>query len=261
MLHPCPVSNGRAPTTAAPTVSLPRPPGRPWYQLAALPGQLAGLVLLMLTVAGGCTSISVAPSCPSELELGESGSVWANEQNPGGIPSYKWEVLPAGAGTFADSAKANTSFHAEQPGDAVLRLTASDGLFQVVGECRLTIQGVSGVAVSLSVDPDPIVIGGTAILFCASVGETQAVTRTLEQTDGDTVTLSPISEGVATFIPDQIGDLSFSCTGESEAGDRGPPSTVSVSVVAAADGNANDNTNDNGDRDPPRSGRGGGSSP
>jgi hypothetical protein len=193
----------------------------------------------------GCTSISVDPECPSELTVGESGSVWANEREPGEIPTYLWEAIPSGAGTFADPTALNTSFKAEKEGEAVLRLTASDGLYQAVGECRTTIVASVNVAVALQIDPSPVVVGETAILFCSSVGETEAVTRTLEQVDGATVTLAPLSEGVATFVSNDVGDLTFSCTGATEAGQQSQPSVAAVSVVTA---------DDNGDR-PARPGR------
>ena len=43
---------------------------------------------LCLLGLSGCTSISIAPLCPDELEVGESGTVRANERDPGAIPTY-----------------------------------------------------------------------------------------------------------------------------------------------------------------------------
>lgn len=204
---------------------------------------------LILCGLGGCTSVSVDPECPSELAVGESGSVWANEKNPGEIPTYQWEAIPPDAGTFADPAAPDTSFKAEKEGEVVLRLTASDGLYLAVDECHTTVVASVDVAVSLQVDPDPAVVGETAILFCSNVGEAETVTRTLEQVDGSPVTLDPLAEGVATFLPTEIGELTFSCVGSTDAGRQSQPSVVTVSVVAAAD--------DDGDNDGriPRPGR------
>lgn len=184
---------------------------------------------------GGCTSISIDPSCPSELEVGESGMVWANEQNPGEIPTYLWEAVPSEAGTFGDSSAPSTKFKALKTGEVVIRLTASDRLYQVISECRMTVIEPVDVAVSLVVKPDPAVVGDEAALLCTSVGESEAVTFVLEQVDGSPVTLSSLLEGVATFIPGEVGDLTFSCVGETESGVQSEPSVVTVSVIAASD--------------------------
>jgi len=201
----------------------------------AITSRFVRLWSLILCGLGGCTSVSIDPECPSELAVGESGSVWANEKNPGEIPTYQWEAIPPDTGTFADPAAPDTSFNAEKEGEVVLRLTASDGLYLAVGECHTVVVASVDVAVSLQVDSDPVVAGETAILFCSSVGEAEAVTRTLEQVDGSPVTLSPLSEGVATFVPTEVGDLTFSCTGSSETGRQSQPSLATVSVVAADD--------------------------
>ena len=228
-------------------------------------GRLVGLWMPILCILSGCTSISVEPSCPDELEVGQSGTVMANERNPGEIPTYAWEAFPADAGTFNDSSAPNTSFLAQKEGEVVIRLTASDGLYQMIAECRITVVPSVDVSVSFQVDPDPAVLGESAILFCSSVGETEAVTLTLEQVDGPMVTLSPLSEGVATFTPQEIGELAFSCVGATEEGRQSEPSVVTVSVTASPNGNGNDNTNendngtdnenDNNGRRPPRPGR------
>lgn len=210
---------------------------------------------LVVCGLGGCTSVSVNPDCPSEMEVGQSGSVWANEKNPGAVPTYKWEAIPSDAGTFTDPAAADTSFKALKEGDVVIRLTATDGLYQSIGECHVTIGTTVDAAVSLTVDPNPVVIGVTAILFCTSTGEVEAVTRTLEQNSGVSVTLSPLSEGVATFVAAEVGDLTFQCVGTTDAGQQTEPSEVTVSAVAPP--TDNDNTNDNSadDGDTSRDGR------
>jgi hypothetical protein len=210
---------------------------------------------------GGCTSVSVDPECPNELEVGQSANVWANEKNPGAVPTYKWVAVPSDAGTFGDPTAADTTFKALKEGDVVLRLTATDGLYQWVGECQVTIGAPPApvdASVLLTVDPDPVVVGETAILFCSTTGEVEATTRTLEQTAGATVTLSPLSEGVATFVAAEVGDLAFQCIGVTDAGAQTEPSEVAVSVVAAPDDNDNTNDNDNNntnDNDDSRGGR------
>lgn len=204
---------------------------------------------LILCTLGGCTYISVDPECPDELEVGASGSVWANEKNPGAIPIYQWEAVPSDAGTFADATVPNTDFTAAKEGAVVIRLMASDGLFRFLGECHLTVVAPGDVAVSLTVDPDPPIVGEEAILFCSSVGEAEAVTRGVEQVEGPSVTLSVLSEGVATFSPTEVGELTFSCTGETASGRPSEASVVTVSVVMPPD-----DTGDGDDR-PSRPGR------
>jgi len=227
--------------------------------------RFAGWWIPILCIFSGCTTISIEPSCPDELEVGQLGTVMANEQNPGEIPTYLWEAFPADAGTFDDPTAPKTGFLAQKEGEVVIRLTASDGLYQMIAECRTTVVPSADVAVSLQVDPDPAVLGESAILFCSSVGETEAVTRTLEQVDGPTVTLSPLAEGVATFTPEEVGELTFSCVGATEEDRQSEASVVTVSVIVSPDGNGNDNTNDNDNgadnendnngRQPPRPGR------
>ena len=92
-------------------------------------------------ILGGCDSISIEPSCPAELAVGESGTVAANELNPGAIPTYLWQVFPSEAGTFVDEDEPITEFQAAKEGEVVIRLTASDGLYQVVSACTTRIQG------------------------------------------------------------------------------------------------------------------------
>jgi hypothetical protein len=101
------------------------------------------------------------------------------------------------------------------------------------------------VTVSLTVDPDPPVVGESAVLFCSSTGDALAVTRTLEQLDGAPVTLEPLSEGVATFTPGEAGELTFQCTGQTQDGVQSEPSIVMVSAVEPPD-------DDDDGRRPPR---------
>lgn len=68
------------------------------------------IILVALTSLGGCTKISVAPSCPNELQVDESGPLIANEENPGAIAKYSWEVIPSEVGQVTDPTKPTTTF-------------------------------------------------------------------------------------------------------------------------------------------------------
>ena len=92
---------------------------------------------------GGCTGISIAPSCPNELKVGESAPLLAAEINPGAIAKYLWEVVPPQVGRVTDPTKPSTMFEALTEGDAVIRLTASDGLYQVISQCQTRVAGVA----------------------------------------------------------------------------------------------------------------------
>lgn len=185
---------------------------------------------------GGCGQISVAPSCPETLAVGEAAFVAANPTNPGAVPTYQWEVLPPTAGTFADTVAANTTFRADAPGIVTLRITASDSIFLAVGECRIEVPDASGLAVALEVDVPQPTVGSTVTLTCSNVGEAPIVGTSLSQTDGPVVELLPIGAGQATFTPTETGDLTFRCVGTSASGATSPPSDVGVTVVAATGG-------------------------
>jgi len=101
------------------------------------------LTLLALLGSGGCTGISIAPSCPNELRVNESAPLLANELNPGGIAKYLWEVIPPQLGQVTDPTKPSTMFKATSEGEAVVRLTASDGLYQVISQCQIRVAGVT----------------------------------------------------------------------------------------------------------------------
>lgn len=101
------------------------------------------LPFFVLLAAGGCTGISVAPSCPNELQVNESAPLLANEINPGEIAEYLWEVLPPQVGRVADPTKPSTMFEATGEGEAVIRLTASDGLYQVISQCQTRVAGTA----------------------------------------------------------------------------------------------------------------------
>ncbi|MEK6799640.1 MAG: hypothetical protein AABZ12_11795 [Planctomycetota bacterium] len=188
---------------------------------------MAGAALLLT----GCFKISVEPSCPQTLQIGESGPVAANEQDPGEIPTYLWEVLPQSAGEFADAARPTTTFTASAPGAAVIRLTASDGLFQVVAECTTQIGGAD-VQVSLSADPSPGTAGQSVTLACESVGSTPPAALVIDQLDGPPVTLDPVVDGLTSFTPTSEGNYTFRCIGTSAGGEAGDPSVVDLTVEA-----------------------------
>lgn len=176
----------------------------------------------------------MAPTCPDELEAGESRTVKANETNPGAIPTYLWEVFPADAGTFVDPSAPETMFQATKEGDATIRLTAADGLYQVVGECQTLVIASTVVDVLLEVHPDPPIVGETATLTCTSIGDREATTLTWEEVDdASSVTLTVTGEGEADFTPLEVGELTFRCTGTSEDGQRRVTRALTVTVTEA----------------------------
>jgi hypothetical protein len=201
---------------------------------------------MMLTLFRACTSISIAPECPAEMQVGESRQVFANEQNPGAIARYLWEVFPPDRGSFSNATLPDPRFQALKEGEVVLRLTASDGLYQVISECRTRVQGFVGVAVRLTAMPPQADLREPVTLTCESVGSTEAVRRDIVQTEGGLVDLVEISEGVARFEADRIGDLVFRCVGENAAGDQSEPTFITVNVTGAnVNGNRNGNANGN----------------
>ena len=89
----------------------------------------------------GCTGISIAPSCPNELKVGESAPLLAHEINPGAIAAYSWTVDPPFVGVVADPDSPSTMFEAVSEGNARVELTASDGLYQVMSFCTVRVAG------------------------------------------------------------------------------------------------------------------------
>jgi len=89
----------------------------------------------------GCTAISIAPSCPNTLKVGESAPLLANELNPGAIAVYSWTVDPPFVGQVRDPSIPATFFDAAAEGDATITLTASDGLYQVISFCTTHVAG------------------------------------------------------------------------------------------------------------------------
>jgi hypothetical protein len=211
------------------------------------------ILIPVLMTLSGCTAISIAPECPEELKVGDSGTVRANQMNPGEIATYLWEVFPPDAGTFADETAPETTFQAQREVDVVIRLTASDGLYQVISQCSTRIRGGADAAVSLQVSPASPTVGETVTLTCTALGEEQPTALVITQTDGDDVELTEVSDGVVTFTPAAAGSLSFSCVSEDADGNQSEPAQLSVTVAEPSNGNENDNgaanendnTNDN----------------
>jgi len=136
-------------------------------QSAGLPGCAVATLLLF----GGCSGISIQPSCPEELQVGDQGFVFANEENTGKVATYKWEVFPAGTGTFDNAAAPDTTFKSTEVGTSTLRLTASDGLFMVQSECRTRIVAVALPSVTLEADHPDVIVGDAVTLTCSGAGD------------------------------------------------------------------------------------------
>lgn len=192
---------------------------------------------VLLGIAGlglaetGCTAISVEPSCPQELEVGQSGEVRANEQNPGAIATYQWEVLPATGGTLADSTLPSTTLKALEEGAVNLRLTASDGIYQVQAWCRVNILPPPNVVVTLVASPAETPTGQTVTLTCTSTGAEPAESLEITQTSGARISLTPVSEGVVSLVPLIAGTPVFACVGTSADGEQSRPATVTLTVT------------------------------
>jgi len=204
--------------------------------------------VLGLAFAAGCDAISVAPSCPATLQVGQSGPVQANELNPGAIPTYRWEAVPADAGSFADAAAPTTTFTAAKAGEVVLRLTASDGLYQVVSKCRTTIEAASDVEVELTTTTTTPEVGFLVLLTCNSIGETPATTFSVTQTAGTAVDLAQVLVGSWLFTATQEGELEFECLGTSADGASSAPASLALTIIPPDDGTDNENDNGGGRR-------------
>lgn len=196
------------------------------------------MLALVLAALSGCTKISVSPSCPSQLAVGESSSIDANVVNPGAIPLYFWEVIPASAGTFNNADAPVTTFNALQAGDATIRITASDGLYQAMDQCEVTITGVvtMPVAVSFSASPDMPVTGSPVTLTCRSTGTVPATLFEITQTGGASVALIPLTGGSVVFTPNQPGSISFRCIGRSDENQASNPVSVTLVVEESTGG-------------------------
>ena len=192
------------------------------------------LSAIVLCATAGCFRISVAPSCPSQMDVGETAPVSANPMTPGEIPTYSWSVTPAGAGSFANDNAALTTFNALAPGVATLTVVGSDGLFQDVGECVVTIGGDGALVIALFASPSSPSTGEQVELTCGALAGSPD-TLTIDQLNGPSVALTSAGSGVSIFTPDQTGVYTFRCIGEAD-GAQSDPATVTVSVSERDDG-------------------------
>jgi len=220
----------------------------------------AGLSLVLclgvMPVLCGCTPISIAPVCPNSLRVGESGPVVSNVQDPKAIASYQWEAFPEGAGTFERPTAPDTRFTPSIEGDVVLRLTASDGLYQVISQCVTSVAGAVGASVALRAEPAAAIVGDIVTLTCSSNGTFDLSVFAITQTEGADVELTQESQSVATFTPLEIGDVTFRCVGETSSGAQTDPATVTITVNQTMpepdsnpSGNGGDGTGSNGTGD------------
>jgi len=187
---------------------------------------------LALNLAG-CTGISIAPRCPNELAVGDEGTISAEVINPGAVPEYKWEAIPADAGTFEEDDLPVTKFMAEEAGEVTIQLTASDGLFQVISQCHISIvaAGVEpAVAVELEFSPTTPLAGQAITVTCVSAGDPDAVSFEITQTGGADVNEIPLTGDTIVFTPMEAGTLMFQCVGESADDMMSEPDTISITV-------------------------------
>ena len=212
-------------------------------------------LLALLPLLVGCEGISIAPSCPNSLMVGETGDVFAQVIDPGSIPFYFWEAIPDTAGVFTNPAVVDTSFQALEEGVVTIRLTASDGLFQVISECQIDVSGTVGLAVTLDADPVSTAVGEPITLTCESVGATPASELSITQPEGPIVEFEAVEPGVVRFEPERADEYVFRCVGAGPDAQLSPPAFVTVTVFLEepppSNGNANenDNRNDNGSPD------------
>jgi hypothetical protein len=183
-------------------------------------------------LAGGCFKISINPTCPAELGVGDTGDLVANEVDPGAIPKYKWEAFPPTAVRITDPAVPTTTFDAMANGEVTFRLTASDGLFQVEGICKtLVATAPVTVTVTLVAAPQRLVQGESTLLTCTSTGATPAVSFVIDQSAGPLAELTTVAPGVAVAILNVAGDAVFRCIGTDANGNPSDPALVTVTVT------------------------------
>ncbi|MCH8148339.1 MAG: hypothetical protein IH987_10150 [Planctomycetes bacterium] len=207
------------------------------------------LSFILVALCAGCTSISIQPSCPNELTVGESGQVAANETNPGAIATYLWQVFPPDGGTFENPTQPTTTFLAAKTGEVLIRMTASDGLYQVVSACVTNIVESAGVAVSLTADVSEAAVDEPVRLTCTSIGASLALGVTIVQVDGAAGTLTEVLVGTSEFLATEPGEATFSCTGIDITAQLSDPATVTVTITGGGDGgNGNDNGSGGGRR-------------
>ncbi len=165
------------------------------------------------------------------------------------MPKYIWEAIPAGAGTIAEADQPTTTFVAEATGKVTFRLTARDGLFQAISECRTEVITFANIAVTLEASPADPAAGDTITLTCETGRVIANGTRTIEQVDGEPVELDVVAEGVATFTPSGGEDLSFRCTAVSGDGEQAESSLLAIAVPPSTDDQDDDDADDTGGDD------------
>jgi len=194
-------------------------------------GELRVWAVAFLTAVAGCTRISHVPVCPPEAAVGQAISINANVTNPGATPRFLWEVIPNGAGTFAEERSVSTTFTPTETGRLTLRLSAADGLFSYVNQCTVQVSETADLAVTFTADPTEVEVGDEVALLCSSTGGEPAVAFSITQTAGDSVDVVSPFPGVGRFDAETAGALTFQCVGESAGGVESAPATVTITVT------------------------------
>lgn len=115
------------------------PASRNRWAKAGISTVILGAVLVL---AQGCYQpISIQPSCPAELKVGQIGRLLSGAKNAGEVATFLWEVEPDDLARISNPGIADPLVLAQKPGTAVFTLTASDGLFQVISQCETEIKG------------------------------------------------------------------------------------------------------------------------
>jgi|GEM_PF-2444644 len=194
-------------------------------------------VVGLSTVIGCKEPISIQPSCPAKLTVGESGQLLSGVKNPGEIATYQWQVLPSSGGEFDDARIPDPTFTAKEPGLTFLRLTASDGLWQVISECTTQIVESTEILIQLDAEPTTAEAADLVTLTCSDAGGVEVVDFDISQIEGAPVELEKTKvDGVVDFeAPEQPGDLEFRCIGVDEEGNKSDPAGVTVTVVEIAE--------------------------
>ena len=181
----------------------------------------------------GCGAISIQPSCPAQLEVGASGTVWANELNAGATPRYRWEAIPVDAGTFENPDAPVTTFHAVREGEVILRLHAADGLFQAISDCLTVIGSGVELQVNLAALPGTVAVGDSVALICQVADDAETDSLVITQRSGPTVVFSFVETGLSGFVASEPGEFTFQCVG-STGGNTSESNTVTVTVTSSS---------------------------
>ncbi len=196
---------------------------------------------ISLVFMAGCKDpISIQPSCPAELEVGESGQLFSNVQNPGAIATYRWRIfaVESARGEIDDPTAPDPIFTAQQPGKVFLQLTARDGLWEAESQCETEIIASTKLVVMFEADPTTAAPGETVTLTCSDIGGIEVVEFRITQPDGDEVELQETeTDGVVEFdAPDEAGELEFQCVGLDAEDNESDPATVTVTVQEGEEG-------------------------